>query len=86
MQFAFLSISFIESHDFCFARNGRARKVDGRSQALVGLGLATPLVIAEFIIICSSKRNFKMERVVVASGISGVRKGIDKIDEELTIF
>ena len=32
--------------------------------------------IAEFIVICSSKRNFIMERLVVASGISSVRKVI----------
>ena len=29
-------------------------------------------VKAEFILICSSKSDFKMDRVVVASGISGV--------------
>ena len=27
--------------------NGRASKVDGRAQALVGLGLATPLILIE---------------------------------------
>ena len=40
MQFAFLSNSlYIEPHDSCFARDGRAWKVDVRAQALVGPGL-----------------------------------------------
>ena len=39
MQFASLSIKFIiESRDSCFAHDGTAWKVDGRTQALVGSG------------------------------------------------
>ena len=33
----------MESHESCLAADGRAWKVDGRAQALVGPGLATPL-------------------------------------------
>ena len=43
MQFAFLS-NLLQNHVTCFARNGRAWKVDGRAQALVGPGLAMPLL------------------------------------------
>ena len=39
----FLIKFIIESRDSCFAHDGRAWKVDGRAQALVGPGLATPL-------------------------------------------
>ena len=35
----------MESHDSCFAGDGRAWKVDDRAQALVGSGLAEPLHI-----------------------------------------
>ena len=31
----------------CFAVDGGAWKVDGRAQALVGLGLATPLIVMQ---------------------------------------
>ena len=34
---------FMESRESCSAADGRAWKVDGRAQALVGPGLATPL-------------------------------------------
>ena len=34
----------MESRESCSAADGRAWKVDGRAQALVGPGLATPLV------------------------------------------
>ena len=34
----------MESRESCLAADGRAWKVDGRAQALVGPGLATPLV------------------------------------------
>ena len=34
---------FMESRESCLAADGRAWKVDGRAQALVGPGLATPL-------------------------------------------
>ena len=37
---------FMESRESCLAADGRAWKVDGRAQALVGPGLATPLIIA----------------------------------------
>ena len=33
----------MESRESCLAADGRAWKVDGRAQALVGPGLATPL-------------------------------------------
>ena len=33
----------MESRESCLAADGRAYKVDGRAQALVGPGLATPL-------------------------------------------
>ena len=36
---------FMESRESCLAADGRAWKVDGRAQALVGPGLATPLLI-----------------------------------------
>ena len=36
-------IFFIESRESSLAADGRAWKVDGRAQALVGPGLATPL-------------------------------------------
>ena len=36
---------FMESRESCLAADGRAWNVDGRAQALVGPGLATPLVI-----------------------------------------
>ena len=39
----FLAYFVIESHDSCFAGDGRAWKIDGRAQALVALGLAMPL-------------------------------------------
>ena len=39
----FLVYFVIESGDSCFASDGRAWKADGRTQALVGPGLATPL-------------------------------------------
>ena len=39
-------IFFMESRESCLAADGRAWKVDGRAQALVGLGLATPLHLA----------------------------------------
>ena len=35
----------MESRESCLAADGRAWKVDGRAQALVGPGLATPLVV-----------------------------------------
>ena len=35
----------MESRESCLAADGRAWKVDGRAQALVGPGLATPLHI-----------------------------------------
>ena len=35
----------MESRELCSAADGRAWKVDGRAQALVGPGLATPLLI-----------------------------------------
>ena len=35
----------MESHESCLAADGRAWKVDGRAQALVGPGLATPLCL-----------------------------------------
>ena len=35
----------MESRESCLAADGRAWKVDGRAQALVGPGLATPLLI-----------------------------------------
>ena len=41
-----ISNFFIESRESCLAADGRAWKVDGRVQALVGPGLATPLVIS----------------------------------------
>ena len=37
---------FMESRESCSATDGRAWKVDGRAQALVGPGLATPLHIS----------------------------------------
>ena len=36
----------MESRESCGAADGRAWKVDGRAQALVGPGLATPLDIS----------------------------------------
>ena len=48
MQFTFLShLIIIKSHDSCFARDGRAWKVDSRAQALVGPALATVLHIRD---------------------------------------
>ena len=38
----------MESRESCLAADGRAWKVDGRAQALVGPGLATPLDIKQF--------------------------------------
>ena len=38
-----ISNFFMESRESCLAADGRAWKVDGRAQALVGPGLATPL-------------------------------------------
>ena len=38
-----ISNSFMESRESCLAADGKAWKVDGRAQALVGPGLATPL-------------------------------------------
>ena len=38
---------FMESRESCSATDGRAWKVNGRAQALVGPGLATPLVCSE---------------------------------------
>ena len=35
---------FMESRESCLAADGRAWKVDGRAQALVGPGMATPLI------------------------------------------
>ena len=35
---------FMKSRESCLAADGRAWKVDGRAQALVGPGLATPLL------------------------------------------
>ena len=35
----------MESRESCLAADGRAWKVDGRAQALVGPGLATPLTL-----------------------------------------
>ena len=35
---------FMESRESCLAADGRAWKVDGRAHALVGPGLAMPLV------------------------------------------
>ena len=35
----------MESRESCLAADGRAWKVDGRAQTLVGPGLATPLVV-----------------------------------------
>ena len=40
----------MESRESCSAADGRAWKVDGRAQALVGPGLATPLCAADLII------------------------------------
>ena len=42
---------FMESRESCSATDGRAWKVDGRAQALVGPGLATPLVLRIFLFI-----------------------------------
>ena len=42
-----ISNFFMESRESCLAADGRAWKVDGRAQALVGPGLATPLRIAQ---------------------------------------
>ena len=42
--FPFL-FNFMESRESCLAADGRAWKVDGRAQALVGPGLATPLTM-----------------------------------------
>ena len=39
-----ISNFFMESRESCLAADGRAWKVDGRAQALVGTGLATPLI------------------------------------------
>ena len=39
-----ISNFFMESRESCLAADGRAWKVDGRAQALVGPGLATPLL------------------------------------------
>ena len=39
---------FMESRESCLAADGRAWKVDGRAQALVGPGLATPLDVYKF--------------------------------------
>ena len=36
---------FMESRESCLAADGRAWNVDGRAQALVGPGLATPLLL-----------------------------------------
>ena len=36
----------MESRESCWAADGRAWKVDGRAQALVGPGLATPLFVS----------------------------------------
>ena len=41
----FLVYFIIESRDSCQAGDGRAWKVDGRAQALVGPGLATSLCV-----------------------------------------
>ena len=38
----------MESHESCLAADGRAWKVDGRAQALVGPGLATPLYLTTY--------------------------------------
>ena len=38
---------FMESRESCSAADGRAWKVDGRAQALVGPGLATPLMVRQ---------------------------------------
>ena len=48
---SFFLVQFaIESCDSCRAGNGKAWKVDGRAQALVGPGLAMPLsIIAEIL-------------------------------------
>ena len=40
----------IESCDSCWNNDGRAWEVDGSTQALVGLGLAMPLVLSIIII------------------------------------
>ena len=40
----YISNFFMESRELCLAADGRAWKVDGRAQALVGPGLATPLL------------------------------------------
>ena len=42
-----ISNFFMESRESCLAADGRAWKVDGRAQALVGPGLATPLIKTE---------------------------------------
>ena len=40
-----ISNFIMESRESCLAADDRAWKVDGRAQALVGPGLATPLII-----------------------------------------
>ena len=47
-----ISNFFMESRESCLAADGRAWKVDGRAQALVGPGLATPLSFSGLISGC----------------------------------
>ena len=42
----------IESRDSCCAGADRAWKIDGRAQALVGPGLATPLFTLQMLLKC----------------------------------
>ena len=42
---------FMKSRESCLAADGRAWKVDGRAQALVGPGLATPLVSSQLLLL-----------------------------------
>ena len=39
----------MESRDSCWAADGGAWKIDGRAQALVGPGLATPLCVCTYV-------------------------------------
>ena len=48
-----ISNFFMESRESCLAADGRAWKVDGRAQALVDPGLATPLGSAVQLYTCT---------------------------------
>ena len=45
ISFIFLVSFVMESGDSCYSGDGRALGADGRAQALVGPGLATPLIL-----------------------------------------